>query len=72
MERTYFRKWKSEVSKHIISNAGHEIEWKIICRAPMDKRKRKILEAFYIRKMVPSLNDQTDIKSLKLFRNGIT
>ena len=37
----------------------------------MDKRKRKILEAFYIRKMVPSLNDQTDIKSLKLFRIAV-
>ena len=65
-------KGKSEVSKHILMNEGHEITWKILTKAPVDKRKRKILEAFYIKKFSPSINDQLDIKSLKLFRNGIT
>ena len=38
----------------------------------IDTRKRKILEAYHIMINKPSLNDQKDIKSLLLFRNGIT
>ena len=63
---------KSEPSKHLVRNPGHEFNWSIIALAPNDTRKRRILEAFYIATCNPSLNDHKDIKSLSLFRNGVT
>ena len=63
---------KSEPSKHVIENSGHSFTWKVLCRASVNTKKQKILEAFFIRKLSPSINDQLEIKSLKLFRNGIT
>ena len=63
---------KSEPSKHLVANPTHEFKWSVIDRAPKDTRKRKILEAYHIMINKPSLNDQKDIKSLTLFRNGIT
>ena len=63
---------KSEPSKHISVNDGHSFTWTILTKAPVNWRKRKILEAYYIRKFKPPINDQLDIKSLTLFRNGIT
>ena len=41
-----------------------EVRWNEHC-------SRKILEAFYIRKLKPTLNSQKDIKITHLFRNGI-
>ena len=35
-------------------------------------RKRKILEALYIKSINPSLNEQLDTELLGLFRNGVT
>ena len=35
-------------------------------------QQSKILEAYYIRKFKPTLNDQLDIRFIQLFRNGIT
>ena len=63
---------KSEPSKHVLNNIGHAFEWKVITNAPGNFRKRKILDAFYIVKQKPSINDQLDIRFLRLFRNGIT
>ena len=63
---------KSEPAKHQIQYNDHHIEWKIITRAPKNNKKRKILEAFYINKFKPNLNNQIETKSLNLFRNGIT
>ena len=40
--------------------------------ASTNARKRKILEAYYIKTQWSTLNDQLDIKSLTLFRFGIT
>ena len=39
---------------------------------PMNNRKRKILEAFFIAVKRPTLNEQKDSKKLTLFRNGVT
>ena len=65
---------KSEPSKHLVNNPDHVFDWSIITRAPRDWRKRKILEAYCIRTHDHKtlINDQKDIHSLLLFRNGIT
>ena len=39
---------------------------------PAQTFKRKILKAFYIRKLKPTLNSPKDIKITHLFRNGVT
>ena len=46
--------------------------WSIIAHASKNTRTRKNLEAIYIAKIRPSLNDQKKSKKLVLFRNGIT
>ena len=63
---------KSEPAKHIRNYHDHEIKWKVLTIAPRNCNKRKILEAFYININKPSLNNQLETKSLRLFRNGIT
>ena len=65
-------KKSSEVEDHLLANPDHNITWEIIAKAPAQPFKRKILEAFYIRKLKPMLNSQKDIKITRLFRNGIT
>ena len=65
-------KGKSEPAKHIKKFKRHKFTWSILCRAPSNTRCRRILEAFYISKLNPSINDQTDMKQLHLFRHGIT
>ena len=47
-------------------------QWKVLMSAPMNNRKRKILEAFFIAVKRPTLNEQKDSKKLTLFRNGVT
>ena len=63
---------KSEVAEHLLTNPGHTINWQVITSAPHQRNKRKILEAYYITKFKPSLNNQLGIKITHLFRNGIT
>ena len=65
-------KKKSEPSAHIDKNIEHEFTWRILARAPKLERKRKILEAFFIAKLKPSLNEQVVSHSLSLFRHGVT
>ena len=62
----------SEPSSHLTQNIEHEFDWTILSRAPKKERKRKILEAFYIAKLKPVLNDQVKSHSLSLFRHGVT
>ena len=62
----------SEPARHIKLNPGHKFSCKILCNAPSHWTKRRVLEAFFINKFKPSVNDQKDIKFLNLFRNGIT
>ena len=63
---------KSEPSKHIKNNAGHKFDWMILSRAPSHRLKRKILEAYFIKQLNPSLNYQLDSEILTLFRHGVT
>ena len=52
---------KSEVAEHLLTNPWHTINWQVIASAPHQRNKRKILEAYYITKFKPSLNNQLDI-----------
>ena len=66
-------KKKSEPAKHLANNVGHSFTWKILARAPSNRSKRLILEANYISKFKPRLNEQLDFRrKLRLFPNGIT
>ena len=63
---------KSEPAKHFVSNSSHKFTWKVLASAPRHFRKRKILEAFFITKFKPELNDQVEHHALSLFRHGVT
>ena len=62
----------SEVGDNLLVNPDHNVIWKIIKKAQTQTFRRKMLEAFNIRKFKPTLNSQKDIKITHLFRNGIT
>ena len=63
---------KSEVAEHLLKDPGHTIDWQVITSPTHQRNKRKILEAYFISKFKPSLNNQLNIKIMHLFRNGIT
>ena len=65
-------KLTSEPSKHLKAHPNHSFTWKIIANAPSDQERRKILEALYVAKFKPNLNEQLKSKKLKLFPNGLT
>ena len=62
----------SEPSSHLKTHPGHSFSWKVICHAPFDTSKRKILEALLIAKFKPKINDQVKSAKLRLFPNGLT
>ena len=62
----------SEPAKHLFQQPGHVFQWKVLISAPMNNRKRKNLEAFFIVVKHPALNEQKDLEKLTLFRNGVT
>ena len=64
-------KRNSEPAKHLKHNPNHAFNWKILCRASKFTRDRKNLEAYFIARKKPSLNNQIESKTLVLFRNGI-
>ena len=63
---------KSNPTKHLRDNIDHSFTWKVICNSSNRKLARKILEAYFIATMKPSLNDQIDSDLLHLLKNGIT
>ena len=63
---------KSEPAKHLADNKSHMFTWKVLASAPLNFCKRKILEAFFITKLKPDLNDQIKHHALSLFRHGVT
>ena len=65
-------KKNSEPSKHLKANRDHSFNWKILAFAPRDTTKRKILEAFFISKFKPGLNEQVKSRKLTLFKYGVT
>ena len=48
------------------------VNWKILRRVPNKIRQRKIHEAYYVMCMRPTRNNQLELTSLTLFRNGVT
>ena len=62
----------SEPAKHLLNNPDHYFNWKSISNASIFTGERKILEAFFIATMGPSLNNQIETRKLILFNNGIT
>ena len=62
----------SEPSKHLKGNRNHVFSWKVLANAPKNVTKRKILEALFIGKFKPGLNEQVNSKKLRLFVHGIT
>ena len=63
---------KSEPAIHLNKNIEHSFTWDILSIAPKNDRKRRILEAYYIGKIKPCLNEQVTSHTLNLFRNGVT
>ena len=63
---------KSKPSKHLKNNPGQKFDWVILSRAISHRLKRMILEAYFMKQLNPSLNDQLDSEILTLFRHGIT
>ena len=47
----------SEVGDHLLMNPAHTVNWEILTNAPKQITKQKILEAFYIRTLQPTLNN---------------
>ena len=62
----------SEPAKHPNQFPEHRFNWKILRRVPNKIRQRNIHEAYYIMSMRPTLNNQLELTSLTLFRNGVT
>ena len=62
----------SEPAKHLARNIEHEFSWFILARTPVNTLKRRILEAYFIKLIAPSFNEQLDNDVLMLFRNGVT
>ena len=63
---------KSIPSRHIKNNIDHVFTWSVIANAPKSKYLRKIIEAYYIKLIRPTLNEQVEPDRLVLFRNGVT
>ena len=63
----------SEPAKHLARNIEHEFSWYVLTRTLVNTLKRRvIMEAYFIKLIVPSLNEQLDNDVLMLFRNGVT
>ena len=62
----------SNPAKHLKGNIEHCFNWSVISTSPRHQNRREILEALFIAKYKPSLNDQIIHKALTLFKNGIT
>ena len=67
-----YKNSKSEPGKHWKENPTHKFTWTIISKAPENFCKCRVLEAYFIKTICPTLNEQLDNDILTLFRNGIT
>ena len=61
----------SEHVKHLAKIIDHKFSWYILTSAPENTLKRRILEACFIKLIVPSLKEQLD-NMLILFQNDVT
>ena len=63
---------QSEPAKHLKNKPGNKFNWMILCRAPPHRLNRKILEAYFIKQLNLSLNDQLVSEISTPFRHGVT
>ena len=62
----------SELVQHLARNIEHEFSWYTLASTPINTLKRRILEAYYIKLVIPSYNEQLDNDVLMPFRSGVT
>ena len=62
----------SECFKYLQKHFSHEFQWSLLLIAPRNTFEQKILEAYFVKIMEPSLNSKMNCDVLTLFRNGIT
>ena len=62
----------SEPAKHLARNIEHKFIWYVLTRASENTLKRRILEAFFIKLIISSINEQLNNDALMLFRNVVT
>ena len=68
---------KSASAKHLKENSTHKLTWTIVSKPPENFCKHRVLEAYFIKTICPTLNEQLDNEQLDndvltLFTNGIT
>ena len=63
---------KQSETKNLKYFPDHQFEWKVLTRAAEYMRKRKTLEAFLIKSIIPPFNEQLHTELLVHFRNGVT
>ena len=61
-----------EAAKHRSQFPEHRFNWKILRRVPNQVRQRKIHKVYCLMCMFLTLNNQLELTSLTLFRNGST
>ena len=63
---------KSEPAEHLKENPTDKFTWSIISKVPENFQKRRVLEAYFIKTICPTLNEQLDNEIFTLFKNSIT
>ena len=64
--------YNSEPARHLKDNIAQSYSSTILSDAPSNFLLRKILEAYYIAKSKPSLNEQVKSQKINLFVYGVT
>ena len=62
----------SEPAKQLNQFPEYRFKWKTPRRVANIVRQRTIHEAYYVMRIRPTLNNQLELTSLTLFRNGLT
>ena len=63
---------KSESAKYLKKNPALKFRWTIISKVPKNFHKHRVLEAYFIKTICPTLNEQLSNDSSTPFRNDIT
>ena len=63
---------QTKIQGHLFQDPEYVFQWKVLMSAPVNNRRRKNLEAFFIAVKHPTLNEQKDSKKLTLFSNDMT
>ena len=63
---------KFEPAKHLKENPTNKFTWTIISKAPENFCKCRVLEAYLIKTICPTLNEQLDNDILTISKSGFT